>query len=241
MNIQVVHLSSLRAEILKRIVQAGQVVDIGCGICPQNLVEPQLHLCVEPHKTYVDTLQSLHGSNDRLLVINATWDQAMALLPSKSVDAVYALDFIEHLSKEDGIRFVREAERVARRQIVISTPLGFYPQSYSEPGQVDRWGLDGTEWQHHKSGWLPEDFSPEWQFVICQEYFLSDQDGAPLPKPHGVLWALRTWDRVGEHRWSTRLKASRERLVRRLFLAAQRRLPIKVQLLIRRGRATLRR
>jgi hypothetical protein len=115
----------------------------------------------------------------------------MGILPSKSVDSVFALDVIEHLEKADGLRFLQQAERVARRQIVIFTPLGFFPQSYEDPDKPDRWGMQGGYWQTHRSGWLPEDFSEDWELVCFESYHLVDQDEQPLEKPFGAIWAFR--------------------------------------------------
>src|SRR5205085_2801196 len=39
------------------------------------------------------------GDDPRYVFVNATWDQVLPMLPDKSVDSVFALDFIEHLEK----------------------------------------------------------------------------------------------------------------------------------------------
>jgi hypothetical protein len=116
--------------------------------------------------------------------LNARWDEVIGMLPDKSVDSVYALDFIEHLEKEDGLRMLREAERVARVQIVVYTPDGFFPQSHAPDGR-DRWGMDGGFWQTHRSGWGTEDFGEGWDFVISPDFILLDEHNQPLEQPMG--------------------------------------------------------
>lgn len=62
-----------------------------------------------------------------------------------AVDAVAALDVIEHLDKEDGLLLLRRMEAMARKRVVILTPNGFVPQA-----------ADANPWQEHKSGWTAE-------------------------------------------------------------------------------------
>ena len=175
-----------------KIQRADVVLDLGPGICPQPLIAPYVHICVEAHRPYLERLKRESGDDPKYVLINAPWDQVIEQLPDKSVDTVFALDFIEHLEKADGQRMLREAERVARVQIVVSTPLGFYPQSYEDPHKRDRWGMDGGYWQTHRSGWLPEDFGEAWDIVICTDGILLNQDNQPMDRPLPSMWAIRT-------------------------------------------------
>jgi hypothetical protein len=52
---------------------------------------------------------------------------------------------IEHLSKVDGAKLLREMERVTDGRVIICTPNG-----YTESGP-----LDGNEHNNHLSGWVP--------------------------------------------------------------------------------------
>src|SRR5438128_11269987 len=141
------------------------VLDLGPGICPQPFVKkPYVHLCVDAHRPYLERAKAEVADDPRYIFINAKWNQFIHMLPDKSVDSVFALDFIEHLEKADGFAMLREAERVARRQIVVYTPHGFFPQSYEDPNKPDRWGMDGGYWQTHRSGWDCEDFGEGWDF-----------------------------------------------------------------------------
>jgi hypothetical protein len=56
-----------------------------------------------------------------------------------------ALDVIEHLSKEDGLKLAAAMERVARKSVVLLTPKGFLPQRHTEQADL----------QVHLSGWEP--------------------------------------------------------------------------------------
>jgi Methyltransferase domain len=178
--------------VAARIHDVDVVLDLGPGICPQPFLQPYVHICVDAHRPYLERLKRESADHPKYVLINAPWDRVMAMLPDKSVDTVFALDFIEHLEKPDGLRMLREAERVARVQIVVFTPHGFFPQSYEDPSKPDRWGMDGGYWQTHRSGWAPEDFGPEWDIVICPDCILLNQDNQPMERPMAALWAFRT-------------------------------------------------
>jgi len=64
----------------------------------------------------------------------------------KSFDAVLALDLIEHLTKEDGIKLIEKMERWARKKVIIFTPNGFLCQrGNSNPFQTHRSGWNCNE------------------------------------------------------------------------------------------------
>ena len=141
------------AQVRRYLDPVWSVVDVGPGIRPQTLIDCITLLCIEPHGEYVEWLQE-HGHS----VIQG---RAVDVLPKlvDGVDTITAIDVIEHMEREEGEEFVRLALKVAREQVIIFTPLGFYPQP-----PVDAWGMNGGQWQEHKSGWVPADF-PGWRIV----------------------------------------------------------------------------
>lgn len=173
------------------LVPAQTILDVGVGIRPQTLLEVHTHICVEPFEPYLERLREDYGDDPKLVLLNATWDQVMPLLPDRSVDSVVALDVIEHLKRREGRRLLVEAVRVARRQVVIFTPLGFLPQSYSKD-EFDAWGMGGTRWQIHRSGWWPEDFPTDWHVVACADFHVVDRPNTSDAAPFGALWAIYT-------------------------------------------------
>ncbi|HEX7956093.1 MAG TPA: methyltransferase domain-containing protein [Pyrinomonadaceae bacterium] len=189
------------AAVAARVLDAEVVLDLGPGICPQPFVKnPYVHICVEAHRPYIERVRREVRDDPKYVFINSPWDKAIGLLPDKSVDTVFALDFIEHLEKEDGLRMLREAERVARRQVVVYTPDGFYPQHYEDPSKPDRWGMDGGFWQTHRSGWKTDDFGDEWEFIISPDFLTLDEDNRPLEVPMGAIWAFRNFAPAPEPR-----------------------------------------
>ncbi|QQG40225.1 MAG: methyltransferase domain-containing protein [Candidatus Aenigmatarchaeota archaeon] len=61
----------------------------------------------------------------------------------KSFDCVLASAVVEHLKKRDGVRLIEMMEKLAKKRVIIQTPVGFLPQGPEE----------GNPWQEHKSGW----------------------------------------------------------------------------------------
>ena len=177
--------------------RAEVIVDIGCGIQPQDYLVPRVHICCEPFYQYVDRLKELivAGSDRKFrdrhyVILHAKWDEALKLLPAKSVDTVFALDVIEHLTKPEGHRLLTEANRIARSQIVLFTPLGFVLQE-TQHGGKDAWGMDGAEWQAHCSGWTPEDFDDSWDVYASRDFHRTNNLGQPLREPFGAIFAIR--------------------------------------------------
>jgi len=69
--------------------------------------------------------------------------------PDKSVDVISIIDGIEHLTKQEGLRLIKEMKRVAKQQIIIFTPDGY---TKNEPHHA--WDVPaGDEAQIHRSGW----------------------------------------------------------------------------------------
>jgi hypothetical protein len=190
------------AAVGKKIPDVEVVLDLGPGICPQPFIKkPYAHICVEAHGPYVARLRREVADDPKFVFINAPWDEVISTFPDKSVDTVFALDFIEHLEKADGFRMLREAERVARCQVVVYTPLGFFPQSYDDPEKPDRWGMDGGKWQTHRSGWDLEDFGEHWEFVICPDFIHYDEHNQLMEQPMAGFWAIRNLGSPEERRY----------------------------------------
>ena len=176
--------------VIRQLKDANVALDIGCGIMPQPYITPKVHICCEPFEQYVEVLQErFTGETDRTYVLlNLTWEEAVKKFPPASVDAVFLVDVIEHLEKEEGLRLLKETQSIVRGQIVLFTPLGFMPQTHAD--RKDAWNLEGGAWQGHKSGWLPEDFDENWKIYACSDYHKIDNLGNCLEKPFGAFWAI---------------------------------------------------
>ncbi|MVF22902.1 hypothetical protein [Methylocaldum sp. BRCS4] len=185
--------NELADSVRHRIATVSTVLDIGCGIRPQTYTNPLVHICCDPFEQYVDYLEKWTETEmvGIFLPVKAGWKEIAEQVPPKSVDTVFLLDVIEHLEKEEGSRLLRLTEKIARRQVIIFTPLGFLPQEHS--GAKDAWGLDGADYQAHRSGWLPDlDFDETWEIHASREFHYIDNNGNPFDKPYGAFWAIKT-------------------------------------------------
>ena len=169
------------------------VVDVGCGVHPATWLHAERHYCVEPHPEYGDTLEREYGAKRTMTLLRCTWRDALLTLANSVVDTVLALDVIEHMTREDGLRFIAEAQALARQQVVVFTPWGAYPQDYDDPTRLDFDGYHGLTWQTHKSAWTPDEFAG-WSIIACREFHRHDGNGNEMVTPIGAFWAI--WERV---------------------------------------------
>jgi hypothetical protein len=177
----------------------GTLLEVGPYVRPQPFMYATSFMFIEPHLPYLEQVHKMHREKEQELgfaipavFLHAVADEAMPLLLDKSVDTVYAGDVIEHMSKEAGRRFIFQAKRVARRQVILFTPLDFMPQVYT-PGFIDAHGQEDSHWQEHRSGWTPDDFGPEWDILTCERYHTSNY-GRPeaVHEGHGAFFAIYT-------------------------------------------------
>jgi hypothetical protein len=142
-------------------------LDIGPGVRPQRMLDCPVHMLVEPYRPYAEKLACTYPEKQVFCKDGISYLREAF---SDSVDTVFMLDVIEHLDKADGAELVQQALRVARKQVVIFTPLGFMPQHYTESEPWE--GVTHSELQNHKSGWLPAEF-PHAVHVVCDDYHAS--------------------------------------------------------------------
>jgi hypothetical protein len=173
------------------ILETDVVLDMGCGIRPMTFFRPRVHVCVEPHQEYVQILGQMAAHQPHLVILHTDAGNIVRILADQSVDSVFLIDVIEHLSKEEGLEILDQCSRIARRQIAVFTPLGFVAQEFEDEEQ-DAWGLSGTDLQRHRSGWTPDDFGEGWSFLCCNAYHTADPKGRKRDKPAGAFWALHT-------------------------------------------------
>ena len=164
----------------KGLIECDVVLDLGCGIRPIDWYEPEQHICVDAHLPYLERIAAT-GEGYRCVHGNAL-DVLRGIKPG-TVGAIYCLDMIEHLTRDEGAELVRLMLLAQPRQIVIFTPNGFMEQ------ESDCWGLGGDHWQKHRSGWTVGDFpEPEWQIgsygfgftAMWTNALLNDESGLAL-------------------------------------------------------------
>lgn len=177
-------------EIKEFLKPANTLIDVGCGVSPQRFITPKVHICLEPYKDYIDIVRGFCPSNADFVFMNVDGLTGLKCFADQSVDTVCLIDVIEHLEKCEGQRLLEEAVRTARNQVIVFTPLGFMPQYYAE-GDKDAWGLNGIDYQQHKSGWELSDFDNNWEFHICQNFHSKETMHIEIDDDYGCFFAIR--------------------------------------------------
>jgi SAM-dependent methyltransferase len=122
------------------------VLDVGCGHSSivGSLKKTFSSEGIDIHKKTID-LSRKNKTHDKYKIGN------IMSLPNfykkKSFDACVSIDVIEHFTKKDALRLIKNMENVAVKKIIILTPNGFYEQH----------DYDGNPHQEHKSGWSKND------------------------------------------------------------------------------------
>jgi len=105
----------------------------------------------------------------------------------RSFDSVICLEVLEHLERADGELLLKELERVAAKQVIISTPVGNYKQGV----------FDGNPLQEHKYIWNPIEMKEKGYSVkgigmrnLGGKAGVESKHSAPVQVLVNVLWAL---------------------------------------------------
>jgi len=136
------------------------VLNLGCGLGQHAGGLPakhQLHVDVWPQ--YLDQIKDMLPTI-KLDITN------LSMFVDKSWDVVMCIDVIEHLTKENAEKAITEMERIARKKVVLYTPIGFHKQ---DDGQG--WGAGNPEYQAHRCGFTTEEMTAKgYTSVRSREY-----------------------------------------------------------------------
>jgi len=158
------------------------MLDVGCGEGgPAALISRQNKFKIvglDIFKPSLDKAKKLNTYSG-LVLGNATH------LPFKdnSIDVVAGIAVLEHLDKADGHKLLDELERVAKRMMIISSPIGKWEQE----------ALDGNPFQEHKYIWsLTELKEKGFQNIrgIGLKGMSGNTWGALLRSPIGLLFGV---------------------------------------------------
>lgn len=123
------------------------VLEIGCGLGLQTKLIKYRHkkiyaVGLDIFRPYVE-----HCIKERIYDKCIVGDALKLKFKPKAFDLVLCLQVIEHLDKKDALDLIAKIERIAKRQIIISTPIGW----------ADYHTDDGNRHQEHKSYFYPRE------------------------------------------------------------------------------------
>lgn len=141
------------------------VLDVGCGLSfKSQYIDAEVRVGVEIHRPFIERIEATVP----YAVVNANALDIGRLFLPRSFDLVLVLDIVEHLDKQEALALMAMAETIARVAVIVETPKGFVPQD------IDIWQGGGDQYQTHRSGWEPEEFTARGYEVRLREYRMSD-------------------------------------------------------------------
>lgn len=126
--------------------EATSLLDVGCGQGqPLDILNRRRRLFSVGVDVFDPYLRQIRDRAIHNLVVKA--DALSLPFPDRTFDIVTCLQVIEHLPPEQGLQLLDELERVARRQVIVTTPNGYMPHPT----------VDDNPHQEHLSGWTASD------------------------------------------------------------------------------------
>ena len=88
-------------------------------------------------------------------------------------DSIMMVDFIEHVSKEAGLRIIEECKKITKNRIILQTPL-WWDDNSKNTENPSLWCY-GNKYNYHKSLWEVDDFKG-WNRILgidnLENYFV---------------------------------------------------------------------
>lgn len=167
-----------------------RIVDLGSG--PGRIAsDPRFSgvsiTCVDAQREAVEACRAL-GLSARLADVR----DIPKLFAKERVDIAWCLDILEHLEKQEAVKLLMSLERIARLQIVVFLPLGYFPQDR------DPAGFEDPDLLRHRSSWKEEDLVR--LGYQCQRLagfhwdirmYCSSLAEVPYPVVRDAVWAVK--------------------------------------------------
>jgi SAM-dependent methyltransferase len=126
--------------------EAKTMLDVGCGKSdPMKFINRNKSfyaIGIDIFRPYLKRSKSRRIHDDYILC-----DATKLPIKSKSIDIVLCTEVLEHLERTSGLSLLGKLASVAKKQVVITSPIGDYEQS----------AYDGNLYQEHKWIWTPHE------------------------------------------------------------------------------------
>lgn len=134
-----------RLEVHRALSGCRSVLDVGCG--KGSLLRLSGFEKLSGLEGYAPDAEIARRNQTHNEIFVGDVRQMDSLFKPGQFEGCIALDVIEHLPKEEGLKMIRDMEAISSRKTVFLTPSGFLPQGHT----------DADDLQVHLSGWEPEE------------------------------------------------------------------------------------
>lgn len=95
----------------------------------------------------------------------------------KFFDIVTCIDVIEHLEKEEGLKLIEDAEKMAWDKVIFFTPKKWDETKNKDSFENPKWWSFGNEYCLHKSHWTEKDFTDRgYEIIPNKDYILAKKE-----------------------------------------------------------------
>jgi len=127
------------------------LLDVGCGQGrPGGIIKRHKKVFTVGADIFLPDLQSCQQNHSHDAVVQC--DVRKLPFKGKSFDVVLCKEVIEHLEKQGGDELVRQLEQIARRQVIITTPVGRKPEDVYQ-GHAS----NNNPFERHRSAFKPDE------------------------------------------------------------------------------------
>jgi SAM-dependent methyltransferase len=152
----------------EKYLNSSLILDVGCGKGGLRAIVKTV-----PEKNFTSEFVGVDAHLVLLSKAKRFMDHVIcasgAYLPfkEKTFDAVFSIEVIEHLPKEEGYSLINEIERISRGLIVFTTPSHFFALTTDE-GSLDSFMTHKSFWsasEFKKRGYLVEGIRPARDYI----------------------------------------------------------------------------
>ena len=147
--------------MMEQIPKDSTVLDLGCG-CGYPFYDTCFPLLVG-----IDIFRKKFDMIEYTVILYSDIRNIGWMIYEKQFDVVTVIDVIEHLSKEEGYKLIKDMEAIARNKVMIFTPT-IWSENNVAVEDKNCWAY-GNKHNYHKSLWKEEDFTKRgYEIVPCQ-------------------------------------------------------------------------
>ncbi|MFC4778763.1 hypothetical protein ACFO9Q_18365 [Paenibacillus sp. GCM10023252] len=157
--------------MLSQLHDRESLLDIGSGLCSLLRYMPYKHIiALDIHRPY---LVNRICMEPHIIPLLAEAKSIGKLFIPDSVSTVSFMDSLEHFTKIEALELLQDAEQIAKHQVVVFAPRGYFPQK-----GIDHYGMNGESYQEHRSSWEPEELEARGYAVTVLKGFHDHNNSA---------------------------------------------------------------